>query len=95
MNRRTARICFYIALVTYFIIIILYIIGYRGTYILYYLLGAIAGAGMFPTCYLDFKNDCNNDKVSPSNIKGLVATVFVFLICFFMLIKTSPFSENS
>ena len=88
MNRRTARICFYITLVTCFIVIILYIIGYRGTYILYYLLGAIAGAGMFPTCYLDCKNDCNNDKVSPSNIKGLVATVFVFLICFFMLIKT-------
>ena len=87
MNRRTARICFYITLVTCFIVIILYIIGYRGTYILYYLLGAIAGAGMFPACYLDFKNDCNNDDVSPSNIKGLLTSVFIFLICFFMLIK--------
>jgi len=88
MNRRTARICCYIALVAYFIVIILYIIGYRGTYILYYLLGAIAGGGMFPTCYLDFKNDCNNDDVSPSNIKGLLTSVFVFMICFFMLIKS-------
>ena len=87
MNRRTARICCYIALVAYFIVIILYIIGYRGTYILYYLLGAIAGGGMFPTCYLDFKNDCNNDDVSPSNIKGLLTSVFVFMICFFMLVK--------
>ena len=88
MNRRTARICCYIALVACFIVIILYIIGYRGTYILYYLLGAIAGAGIFPACYLDFKNDCNNDDVSPSNIKGLLTSVFVFMICFFMLIKS-------
>jgi len=88
MNRRTARICCYIALVACFIVIILYIIGYRGTYILYYLLGSIAGGGMFPTCYLDFKNDCNNDDVSPSNIKGLLTSVFVFMICFFMFIKT-------
>lgn len=88
MNRRTARICCYIALVACFIVIILYIIGYRGTYILYYLLGAIAGGGMFPTCYLDFKNDCNNDDVSPSNIKGLLTSVFVFMIYFFMLIKS-------
>jgi len=88
MNRRTARICFYIALVTCFIVIILYIIGYRGTYILYYLLGAITGGGMFPTCYFDFKNDYDNDKISPSSIKGLLAAIFIFLICFFMLIKT-------
>ncbi|QSI04902.1 hypothetical protein [Treponema pedis] len=88
MNRHIARVCFYIALIACLILIVLCIIEYRGSAILYYLLGTIMGGCMFPSFYLDFQDDRDNDKILPSTIKGLVAAILIFLICFFMLIKT-------